>query len=562
MAVVGVTMLWVSALPRAMRAQSASTAATRATIAKPAGVIGPPSHFPYRPGVDVEHYDNTVTLPHQGTVIRATSVVTVRRAATVRTLQLDLIGMTVDRVAVNGRRRSFSQDSATLRVPLRASDGSRVAVSVTYHGSPTDGLIIREDSTRGWSAFGDNWPNRARHWLPTVDHPSDKATVQWTVSAPASRAVIANGVRSARPVASGRRVTTFRMTDPIPTYLMVLGAAAMQETPLRSVRCVPSANASCLPQSVWTFAAERDFLPGPFAEAGRIVSTLARLVGPFPYGQLSHVQSLTKFGGMENATAIFYSDNAFRNRTLSVGLVAHETAHQWFGDAVTPRRWPDVWLSEGFASYLDPLYTKLTLGDSAFRASMRRIRDEIIAAPVVEQRPVVDSVGAETPLALLNENSYQKGAFVLHMLRAEVGDSAFFRGLRDYQRRYRHATATTDDFRAVMEKRHGVSLAPFFAQWLHRPGWAELNMRWRYDEQGKQLLLAVTQGTRFPPFAVPLTLVVRDAGGREAIVRVDLAASGMQQVRVSVPGIGTPASVVVDPDVLLLARVAVARDDR
>ena len=292
------------------------------------------------------------------------------------------------------------------------------------------------------------------------------------------------------------------------------------------------------------------------------MSTLARLVGPFPYGQLAHVQSLTKFGGMENATAIFYSDNGFRNRTLDVGLIAHETAHQWFGDAVTPRRWPDVWLSEGFASYLAPLYTKLTLGDSAFVASMRRIRDEIIASPVVEQRPVVDSVGAETPIALLNENSYQKGAFVLHMLRAEVGDSAFFRALRDYQRQFRHATATTDDFRLVMEKRHGASLAPFFAQWLHRPGWAELNVRWRWDEQGKQLLLAVTQGTRCPPFALPLTLVVRDANGREALVRVDLAASPTQQLRVPVSGVGAPSTLVVDPDALLLGRVAIERDDR
>ncbi len=544
-----------------MSAPKRSAPRAKTTTATDAA-IGPLALFPYRPGVDVEHYDNTITLPDRGTEIRATSLVTARRAPSVRSLALDLVGMTVERVMVNGRARAFGQDSTTLRVPLRDADGSRVRVSVTYRGSPIDGLIIREDSVRGWSAFGDNFPSRARYWLPTIDHPSDKASVSWTISAPAARSVIANGVRSARPVASSRRVTSFRLSEPIPTYLMVIGAGAMQETPLRSARCVPSANAACVPQSVWTFAAERSFVPGPFADAGRVVSTLARLVGPFPYQQLAHVQSLTKFGGMENATAIFYSDNAFRNRTLAVGLIAHETAHQWFGDAVTPRRWPDVWLSEGFASYLAPLYTKLTVGDSAFLASMRRIREEIIAAPVVEQRPVVDSVGAETPLALLNENSYQKGAFVLHMLRAEVGDSAFFRGLRDYQRQFRHATATTDDFRFVMEKRHGASLATFFDQWLHRPGWAELNVRWRWDDAGKQLLLAVTQGTRFPPFAMPLTLVVRDASGRESIVRVELTATASQQIRVAVQGIGTPSTIEVDPDVRLLGRAAVDRDDR
>lgn len=518
--------------------------------------------FPYRPGVDVEHYAVSITLPERGTSVRATSVITLRRQPSMNALRLDLVGMTVDSVAVGGKRRTFVQDSTGFVVPLRPSDGVRVSVLVRYHGAPSDGLIIREDSARGWSAFGDNWPNRARHWLPSVDHPSDKATIAWTVTAPATRSVIANGERLGRTVGPAVRTgvrmatTRFAIQTPIPVYLMVIGAADMQERAL-ATGCGARADGSCVRQSVWTFRPESSFVPGPFAEAARIVRTLSRMVGPFPYSRLSHVQSATRFGGMENATAIFYSDNAFRNRTLGVPLVAHETAHQWFGDAVTPRRWPDVWLSEGFASYLTPLYISATQGDSAFLASMRRIRDEIIAAPVVEQRPVVDSVGAETPMALLNENSYQKGAFVLHMLRDEVGDSAFFRALRDYQAKFRHATATTDDLRRAMERRHGASLESFFAQWLHRPGWAEVGVRWRWDATAGALRITVSQGRRFPPFALPLVLVVRDASGREAIVRTNIAAELQQEIVVPVRGIGAAVALDIDPDVLLLGRVRV-----
>jgi aminopeptidase N len=232
--------------------------------------------------------------------------------------------------------------------------------------------------------------------------------------------IVANGVERSRVASTnGMMRTQYEIAAPIPTYLMVVAAARMVATPVVKT-CAPRTAAVCVPQSVYTFPNERTYAPGPFAEAAKIVEFFARTVGPFPYEQLNHLQSATRFGGMENATAIFYSDNAFKNRNVGLQLIAHETVHQWFGDAVTPRRWQDLWLSEGFASYFAPLYLRHSEGDSAFRAAMRRIRDQIVADEVVATRPVVDTVGAKTPLTLLNANSYQKGAFVLHMLRARL----------------------------------------------------------------------------------------------------------------------------------------------
>jgi aminopeptidase N len=527
-------------------------------------VIGAPSRFPYAPGVDVRHYDIALTLPVSGTMLRAQATLTVDRMLTIDTLRLDLVDLTIDSVMVNGLRRATVRDSAVLRVPLRKRDGTHLRVRIDYHGSPRDGLIIREDSARGWSAFGDNWPNRARFWIPSIDHPSDKATVTWRVTVPAGRSVIANGTRVSptrkTSNAEGQTETTqFRMTQPIPTYLMVVGVATMHETSLGRTACGFATGGGCVPQSVWTFAPETPTMPGNFREADRIVSTFAKMLGPFAYARLAHVQSATRFGGMENATAIFYSDRAFRTQTLGVSLIAHETAHQWFGDAVTPRRWADLWLSEGFATYLAAVYTQQTRGDSAFRDEMRRIRNEVLAAPVVAERPVVDSIGAATPVTLLNANSYQKGGFVLHMLRARIGDAAFFGALRDYQQQYRHGTAATDDFRRAAERRSGTGLTAFFNQWLHRPGWADLTVSWTWRAATSTLALQVVQGTRHAPFAMPLTLSIQTDDGRMRTVRVAIAATASQLIMVPVPGVRDVAEMVADPRAELLGTVTLLR---
>jgi aminopeptidase N len=542
-------------------AQSAAVSTARTPNTRTAAVIAPASRFPYAPGVDVQHYDLALTLDGQGRGLQGLATLTMQRARTVDTLRLDLLTLTVDRVLVNGRVREFRRDSTRLHIPLRPSDGTRVRVGIAYHGEPSDGLIVRTDSSRGWSAFGDNWPDRARHWIPSIDHPSDKATVAWSVTAPSRLTVVANGRRVTRRMHAERageeRMTTTRyvLTQPIPTYLMVVGVASLREHTLGRTACGRAADGGCVPQSVWTFPPEAPTMPGNFREAGRIVTTFADWLGAFPYPRLSHVQSATRFGGMENASAIFYSDQAFRSGTVNTSLIAHETAHQWFGDAVTPRRWADLWLSEGFATFLAAAYTQRSRGDSAYLDELRRIRAEILAAPVVATRPVVDSVGAETPLTLLNANSYQKGGFVLHMLRARIGDAAFFGALRDYQRAYRHGTATTDDFRRAAERRSGASLGAFFGQWLHRPGWAALTISWNWRPETGTLALQVMQGTTFPPFAVPLTLRVRQADGTTKDVRINLTAQASQSLLVPLAGVRDIESLTADPRVELLGRV-------
>src|SRR5204862_2481017 len=161
---------------------------------------------------------------------------------------------------------------------------------------------------------------------------------------------------------------------------------------LANTACGDDEGKRCVPQVVYTAPEQKSMLPGPFARAGEIVQLFGRLVGPFPYEKLAHLQSSTRFGGMENASAIFYSDGSFRRRTMNEGLIAHETAHQWFGDAVTERDWAHLWLSEGFATYFAALWTRHAHGDSAFRHEMARNRAVVLAdTEDVGTRPVIDT---------------------------------------------------------------------------------------------------------------------------------------------------------------------------
>jgi aminopeptidase N len=514
----------------------------------------------YRPGIDVQSYDLSLDLPERGNVVSGHALLTVRRTAPVDTLVLDLIRLTVDSVRVNGTRSSFGRTPDEIHVPLPHGDSAAVRVEIAYRGAVEDGLIVRTDSAGRWTGFGDNWPNRARYWIPSVDHPSDKATVSWTVTAPGNRTVVANGTLVDRlKMGDGRVRTRWRESHPIAVYLMVIAAAPLTEYPLGETACGLALGSGCVPQFVYTAPEQRNMLPGAFAQAGEIVRFFSTLVGPFPYEDLKHLQSSTRFGGMENATAIFYSDAAFRTGHMTEGLIAHETAHQWFGDAVTERDWSHVWLSEGFATYFAALWTRHAHGDSAFRRDMESMRESVLSDPsAVPTRPVIDTAQRDL-LALLNRNSYEKGGFVLHMLRRQVGDSAFFHALRDYYGTHRDGTALTGDLQQAMERASGQQLGWFFDEWLRRPGFPEIDVTWSSDPSSHEVTLDIQQGTRFGAFQFPLTVEVRGADGSSRRTTVLIPAEA--HARLALPRRAehdfVPQSLIADPDVELLARVAV-----
>jgi aminopeptidase N len=195
---------------------------------------------------------------------------------------------------------------------------------------------------------------------------------------------------------------------------------------------------------------------------------------------------------MENANTIFYFEQSVNDKALEA-LMAHEIAHQWFGNSASETDWPHVWLSEGFATYMTHLYHEEKYGVDSFNNRMRTDRDSVIAFSKRRFTPVVDTTGKNNLMRLLNINSYQKGGWVLHMLRRKVGDSLFWKSIRAYYATYAGRNASTDDLKNIFEEVTHQNLETFFKQWLYTAGQPGLNVEWSYNVTKKSVMIKIEQ---------------------------------------------------------------------
>jgi aminopeptidase N len=414
--------------------------------------------------------------------------------------------------------------------------------------------------------FADNWPNRARFWFPSVDHPSDKATVRYMVHAPESWAVVANGRLVGQPFPTAddapgphdgpRRSWVWTTDVPTPTYTMVVGAGPLVVDDVGTAACgrAPASPRpdGCIEVTTWLFAPDVETGARSFRRAAEMVDFFTDVVGSYPYEKLAHVQSSTRFGGMENSSAIFYSDEALAQGRDIEGTVSHETAHQWFGDSVSPASWEHLWLSEGFATYFGALFFEYADGPEALQRLMAGAARSYLASPDT-LHATVDATYASL-FDLLNANSYQKGSWVLHMLRDLIGDEVFFEGVRAYYDRHRDATAITPDLLAAMEEVSGHELGWFFRQWLYEAGHPVLDVALEGpgDAEGSvRVRVRQIQAEHGHVFRFPLELEFSLDGGRHR-ERIEVTAAD-EVFTVSVPG--EVHGLSVDPDGKLLKRL-------
>ena len=499
---------------------------------------------------DALHYDISIQLPDSGSGFAA-QVVTNWRLTSALPLRVELdSGFRTTASLTDGVLWKFAREAGGITIPTESKAGDTLSSIVLYSGSPRDGLVLGQNAYGDRTIFADNWPDRAHHWLASQDHPSDKATAEFHVRVSMGLQVIANGVllRVDSFPPSHRAIWTYRIAEPIPVYTMGIAVGKFATTRLPNAACA----IKCVPMAVVTYPQDSAFaIDGPFKRAGEIVDFFSRTVGPFPYERLSHVESTTIFGGMENSTAIFYDEKNYEKRTLGEATVAHETAHQWFGDAVTERDWHHLWLSEGFASYFAVLWAEHVGGVSARAAGMQQYAETVFVSLVTE-RPIIDPAATDL-MKFLNTNNYPKGAWTLHSLRGLVGDSAFFNGIREYYRKYRDSTALSSDLAKVMSAAAGRDLDWYFLQALTQPGYPVLDVKWSYDKRRLTVDITQTQKDAWGTYRLPGLVLMVD--GKPMPVNIDGRSTHVVFKNVPV----TPASIVVDPDGWWLLRWSVSR---
>lgn len=451
------------------------------------------------PNIDVKHYVFNLKLSDEDNVIYGSASVSIQFLRLVKSFNLDLIkidktsgkGMVIDSIKENNRSIDYSHENDKLKIEPLLGEMNLRTFQIYYHGIPEDGLIIGESKIGDRTFFSDNWPNRAHNWLPCVDHPSDKATVEFVVSAPDKYDVIANGrLLEMSHIENGRKITQWQENIEIATKVMAIGVA-------RFARFIYE-NINGVPVEAWVYPQNREQGFNDYRYSVDILNYFNMNIGEYPYEKLANVQSKTRYGGMENASNIFYFENSVNGKGDNEGLIAHEVAHQWFGNSVTEKWWSDLWLSEGFATYFKHLYMENRYGIDTLRLRMKKERKNIVNYHAKNPEKTVIDTTAVNYMTLLNTNTYQKGGWFLHMLRYKVGNEFFWRGIRQYYTLYKNKNASTEDFRIVMETVSGVNLKDFFDRWLRTSGHPVIDFDWEYSSRSKQIRIEINQVQDYP----------------------------------------------------------------
>jgi aminopeptidase N len=507
--------------------------------------------YPRQPQFDVLHYDLAFNLSDTSNVIWGEARLKIKTRANLvsRNLRLDLNAMTVSQAKFATAPAGFTYEEGALNLALPASisAGDTIDVAVSYHGEPKDGLIIGNNKFGRRTFFADNWPDRGRYWFPGIDHPSDKSSVSMRVTLPGHYTVIANG-SLLRVEASAPGYKTWHWSEPvpIPTYCMVFGAA--------DFAVIPADNGATLPVSFYVYPEDAPHAAKNFGRVHEMVRFFTSRFGAYPFAKLALVQSSTRYGGMENASAIFFAEKSLGAGRDIEGTTAHEIAHQWFGDSATEADWRHLWLSEGFATYGEALFFEHADGGAKFRENMKAKRASYFAFAERKPGPILDRT-ITNYMALLSPNNYAKAAWVLHMLRNEIGDETFWRGVRAYYARHEKGNALTQDFRAVMEETSGESLAWFFQQWLEQPDYPRVRAQWQWHPAQQRLELVLRQTQAESLYRLPIELALID-GETKTESRVEMKE---REQKFLLPAKREPREVIFDPHVKLLMAVEVVK---
>ena len=517
-------------------------------------------NYPKNPDIDILHYRFELILSDDEDIIRgSTTLYILIKVKGLKKIRLDLVnrddategkGMEVSKVTLNGRTQKYVHSEKVLTIVLDQPPrvNQEIFLTIDYYGVPVSGLKIAPNKYGDRTFFSDNWPNRARHWLPTVDHPYEKATSEMIVIAPNHYQVISNGLLVEESnLNNGLKRTHWKQAVPISCWLYVLGVAEF------AIQYVDTFEDKSI--QTWVYKQDREAGFYDFAVPTKhTLQFFSDYVGPFVYEKLANIQSNSVGGGMEAATAIFYGDNSVTGKRTSRwrNVIIHEVAHQWFGNAVTEYDWDDVWLSEGFATYFTLLFREHAYGREDFVSGLISSRERVFDyyEDHKNYRIVHDNLSDMSQVT--SSQTYQKGAWILHMLRNLIGDENFREAIRNYYSRYMNSNATTDDFKHEMEVVSGLDLDIFFYQWLYQGGHIILDGSWKYDDVKKEIIIDIQQVQNDGYlFSFPIEFGIYEEG--KVTPHVEQRSVTKRKSSYSIPADLKPNKVTIDPRTVLLA---------
>jgi aminopeptidase N len=474
-------------------------------------------------------------------------------------LKLDAVELAVEAVTSSAKIAAYQATDKQIIVTFAEAIpvDKEATVTVTYSATPRKGLYFRTPEM-GYNATDTHiWtqgePIEARHWYPCFDSPNEKFTSEVTCRVPSDMVVLSNGKRISEEKQAGSDLVAVRWLQDKPhvNYLICLVAGYFKkvEDKYRDIPLAFYTTPSEIEQAKYSFEGTKDMMEFFEKEIGV----------PYPWAKYDQVcVGDFGWGGMENTTLTTLNERTlhtpeFETLRSSQGLVAHELAHQWFGDLVTCKDWAHLWLNEGFASYYDLLYDRHRRGRDSFLYDLYSSAKGIIGQ--ADQTNAVVRRDYNEPEQQFGYQVYPKGAWVLHMLRSQLGEDLYRTCIKTYVERHQYGTAVTEDLNAVVQEFSGRSFDQFFDQWVYHASQPDLAVNYSWDEKGKIAKVTIEQKQKLSEdvllFNFPLTIRFKTKSAA-----VDRKITVKEKVEdFYFPLSESPEVVRIDPELTVLAKI-------
>jgi aminopeptidase N len=481
---------------------------------------------------DVKNYVIRVSFDRaKKTVYGDTTVQLTPLNSALSDVALDAVGMNFTEVTLDPSKANLAHNENNGQIDVKLdrsySPGEMIAIRFVYTiKDPKKGIyfIDAETSPKKFLHPAQIWTQNeaedGRYWFPSFDFPSDKATSEEFITVPKSEVAVGNGkLIDTKPNADGTQTFHFKMDVPYSTYLtsFVVGDFA---------RLSDKHNDTLL--GFYAYKDRQKVAGQAFSKTKEMMANFEAMTGiPFPFAKYDQimVSGFSEFDGMENITATTLSDTniLFAEYPFGKGivedLVSHELSHSWFGDMVTCRNWSELWLNEGFATFMEAATREKLYGRENYIHKLIEDRDEFITDDAIgKKRHALRNETAKPDNSLFDITTYQKGGLVIHMLRETVGDAAFWKGVNLYLNRHKFDTVVSSDLQAAMEEASGKKLQWFFDQWVYATGYPKVEISYSYNADTGNAEITINQiqkedGTTPAAFNFPLDVALTTSAG-------------------------------------------------
>jgi len=479
-------------------------------------------------------------------------------------VDFDAAEMQINSVMVNGSEAHFNYDGRVLRIYITGNAGSEFTVTVSYSAKPRNGVhfILPDEYYKDrrpmvWTQ-GESEDNH--YWLPIPDYPSVKLTSELTLIVPKPLTAVSNGYLVESRDLGDETLWHWRLDKPHSAYLIAFAAAEFE---------VLEENCGGVEVKHYVPKGYGELAKYSFHRICDMLNFYSEYTGvKYPWPNYKHAVVSEFGGGMENTTVTILTDTTIhdehahcpgskfpcpgREDFSSDGLVAHELAHQWFGDLVTTRDWGNIWLNEAFATYMEALYTRHSKGDDEFIYELHQNLRAYLNEYRRYSRPIVTRL-YKYPEEVFDRHTYEKGSLVLHTLKGIIGEENFRRGINIFLTRHAFSNADTEDLRKAMEEASGRPLDWFFNQFVYSAGHPMIKYSWSHESGYLRLSVSQTQGEdSYPIYRLPLEFEVGYQDGSRQLVRVDV---NSRESVVYIPSKERPAYVCIDPEFKIAIKV-------